>query len=553
MNGIRSKRNERRLERRAAKSARLKRFAVATGLGIGASLMLAAPGGAFIGDYTENGFDEIPVTNLDDSGPGSLRAALAESENRGDVVNVVFESSLSGTIELGSPLQAPGWTLVFGPGADRVTIDANGHGRVFDIGHRVNGDGFVVHDLTLTGGTADKGGAIGGETLSFVSAEGMAFEGNEAELGGAIYADREIHAKDSTFSGNRAEVGGALASPAGILPVNSTFSGNHAEESGGAIAAIAENPPWDPVATTTFVMATNSTFSGNSSGSEGGAISSFAEDGERSEAILFSTTISGNEAEVSGGGLGGDFTYGLLNNTVIEGNSAPASPDVDAGRNEVTFKSLFTFIGDTDGTTFDTQITGSDILDGGDAMLNGLADNGGPTKTMEPAAGSPLIDVGWAAGTEGFDQRGEPRGQDDPAVADFDVTGMGQFWSDRAPLSSDIGAFEKPVPEIAEEEADEFRVLGASVDRRRGTAKVKVSVPAAGRVKLAGAGRLKSPSRKVAKGVHVFRAVPIGRLKKKLNRTGRAKVVVKFNFRAEDGGVSSKRRGLPLAKTRPGK
>ena len=67
-------------------------------------------------------------------------------------------------------------------------------------------------------------------------------------------------------------------------------------------------------------------------------------------------------------------------------------------------------------------------------MLAALADNGGPTRTMEPLAGSDAIDAGVASGAT-TDQRGEARTVDDPGVAN-EATSDG----------TDIGAFETEVP-----------------------------------------------------------------------------------------------------------
>ncbi len=70
---------------------------------------------------------------------------------------------------------------------------------------------------------------------------------------------------------------------------------------------------------------------------------------------------------------------------------------------------------------------------GANPMLAALADNGGPTQTMEPLPGSPAIDAGVASGST-FDQRGMPRTVDDPGVANA-ATSDG----------TDIGAFETEV------------------------------------------------------------------------------------------------------------
>ena len=72
------------------------------------------------------------VTNLNDSGTGSLRAALGEAEP-GDTVQ--FASGLSGTIELDSVLQFSGGDLnLVGNGA--VTIDGQHGDRDLPVRNR---------------------------------------------------------------------------------------------------------------------------------------------------------------------------------------------------------------------------------------------------------------------------------------------------------------------------------------------------------------------------------------------------------------------------------
>jgi hypothetical protein len=71
-------------------------------------------------------------------------------------------------------------------------------------------------------------------------------------------------------------------------------------------------------------------------------------------------------------------------------------------------------------------------------MLAPLANNGGPTETMELLPGSDALDAGVAAGST-FDQRGLPRTVDDPGVT-----------NDGGSDGTDIGAFEAEVPCILE-------------------------------------------------------------------------------------------------------
>ena len=80
-----------------------------------------------------------------------------------------------------------------------------------------------------------------------------------------------------------------------------------------------------------------------------------------------------------------------------------------------------------------TGFTGTGDLVGANPMLAALADNGGPTETMELLPGSDAIDAGVAAGAT-LDQRGMPRTVDDPGVTN-EATSDG----------TDVGAFETEI------------------------------------------------------------------------------------------------------------
>ena len=67
------------------------------------------------------------VTNLNDSGPGSLRAAIAQANSHAGPDTVNFQSGLTGTITLTSgQIQISGPLSIVGPGAGFITIDGNG-------------------------------------------------------------------------------------------------------------------------------------------------------------------------------------------------------------------------------------------------------------------------------------------------------------------------------------------------------------------------------------------------------------------------------------------
>jgi hypothetical protein len=72
----------------------------------------------------------ITITNTNDSGPGSLRQALADA-NDGDTINF----AVTGTIGLTSgEVLVEKSVTISGPGATNLAIDGNAKSRVFYIG-----------------------------------------------------------------------------------------------------------------------------------------------------------------------------------------------------------------------------------------------------------------------------------------------------------------------------------------------------------------------------------------------------------------------------------
>jgi hypothetical protein len=138
-----------------------------------------------------------------------------------------------------------------------------------------------------------------------------------------------------------------------------------------------------------------------------------------------------NAAEGTGGGIRVAFGAATIENTIIAGNTAANGAGANPGAftpapdvaGSVTSNG-HNLIGNATGAT---GFTGTGDLIGANPMLAALADNGGPTQTMMPQAGSQAIDAGVAAGAT-TDQRGKPRTYDDPAVANAatsDATDIG--------------------------------------------------------------------------------------------------------------------------------
>jgi hypothetical protein len=286
------------------------------------------------------------VTNLNDSGPGSLRQLISESAPN-DTINF----SVRGTITLTSgELLINKHLTISGPGAN-VSAGGTPQFRIFDIpiGHfNVTISGLriangIVADLggggifnqssgtltvarcTISGNTASSGGGGGiyndggpvtitNSTISRNAASGHG-GGISNVIGGPVTIT------NSTISGNTASSGGGVDNEFGAVNlVNSTISGNTASSSFGSSSGGGIYNDGGPV------TITNSTISGNTASSGGGI------DNEFGAVNLVNSTISGNTASSNFGGSSGGVGGGILNtgtvnltSSTISGNTASSS------------------------------------------------------------------------------------------------------------------------------------------------------------------------------------------------------------------------------------
>ena len=157
-------------------------------------------------------------------------------------------------------------------GGEVVTLTAAAGETIFES---VSTEIFAFSNLTLTFGTADRGGAMtieGGATVTF---EEMTFGANvsEGDGGGAVYVtgDSTLDITGGMFQGNSAAGddgdGGAILIEGGSLNVdgtefmNNTALGGDSDEGGGAIFAESG----------AVVAVTNAEFDGNAAGGDSGS------------------------------------------------------------------------------------------------------------------------------------------------------------------------------------------------------------------------------------------------------------------------------------------
>ncbi len=344
----------------------------------------------------------IVVTNTDDSGPGSLRDALAAA-NDGDIIAA---TGISGTILLTSgELQITHAITINGPGAGSLSIDGNGTFRVFD--NLISG--VSISGFSITNGSApgDNGGGIfneGGNSATLRLSDCIV-SGNSADFGGGIFnLNGALTVNNCTISGNGAAFsgGGIVSSASGaaatLTITNSTISDNSAtaNDGGGILSGAAGS-----VASIASVIVSNSTLSGNSATGNGGAIANAADVGQFARLTITNSTISDNSATANGGGIynagAAEFQIG---STIL--NAGSSGENIFNGGQAT---SLGYNLSSDDGAGI---LIGTGDQINTDPMLGPLQDNGGPTFTHALLPGSPAIDAGDPsfAPPPFFDQRG---------------------------------------------------------------------------------------------------------------------------------------------------
>ncbi len=377
----------------------------------------------FTGNYASGG--SVNLSNGSSGGSGSGGGAIY---NLGVLmaVNSQFFNNGAGGGGWGSPI--PQYEL-YGPNA--YTTGGNGGnggsgGAIYDVGTA------SFQSCTFGGNTAGNGGWGGyGEsgTGSYASGShgvnpGPGYtggNGGEGGHGGAVFTATGAKFVNCTFFGNTAGAGGP-GGPGGnaYLPNNyyAPYVGGHGGNAGNAGSGTIYCTGTCQIVACTFFN--NSAGSGGSAGNGGNGSTDLSGNG--------GSGGSGGNAGYGGSGgaiygprtSGADFTF---QNVLIAGNSygyagSAGSAGSSSGSNIIgtpgtnglgsvegtgpDLSGFFTSHGHNlvslgDGSAGFTNNVRGDIVGNGsaiDAMVNGLADNGGPVNTCSLQAGSPALDAG---------------------------------------------------------------------------------------------------------------------------------------------------------------
>lgn len=306
-------------------------------------------------------------------------------------------------------LDAAGSLAIIGTGSGSASVQINNGDGLLKVLPASGTVDLVLTGMTLTGAHVD--GVIKAEYSSLYVRD-VVFSQNDGGYGGGIEGfDLAITIRGSNFSNNNSTTqGGAIATggASGFVDIeDTTFADNSASPSGGgAVCVTGSNIP---------LRIATSLFRNNQAAGDGGAIEVLG----GNDADIRNVTFVGNTA-ANGGAIAFESTGSVvLNNVTISGNSAStAGSAFYTTGNALSFAN--TLISGTCAGVSSSPAGSGNIESPGNScalpsgnlvnepaanlMLGALADNGGPTQTMLPSAGSVLVDNG-AAPCEPIDQR----------------------------------------------------------------------------------------------------------------------------------------------------
>ncbi len=371
----------------------------------------------------------IQVTSGNDSGPGTLRHALANADD-GDTIQLFpnFIPGMEVVLTSGQLLVNKSVSIVPVNRSVQVPVRRSPGTPAFRIFHITPGKTVNISGLIITNGLPSNDTAGGGilNDHATLAISRCAVSGNSNS---GIFNDTgTLTINHCTISGNNANTGGG-----GILAGysfgerltamtvtinNSTITGNSAVRGGGGIFVFSGNS----TNRTPTLRIHRCTISANSQtgplGDGGGGIFLFGPG--LFDVLVVNSTLSGNSANSGRGAIGrvANGTVRVVHCTVA-GNSAPSVGGISGcivgntilktgpmGRNVSGGRSLGYNLSDDNGNGVLTA-PGDQINT--HPLLGPLQDNGGPTLTHSPLPGSPAIDRGDPDFTPPpeFDQRGD--------------------------------------------------------------------------------------------------------------------------------------------------
>ncbi len=397
----------------------------------------------------------ITVANCNNSGPGSLRAAVANAAN-GDRIDLAALPCNRIVLTSGA-IEVPQNSLeLVGRASWALTIDGNRNGRVFDHSgtgtlrfRRVSiANGYLTGTEVWGGCIHSRGGVelIGSRLHHCV----LQARGGLAPyaLGGGVYAPRALLSYSSAYANvagvddNGTEGGGGAVSASEVVLHRSQVYGNRAVEGGGVYGgSVTATFSWihgneavdgGGIHVSATLTLDKSTVSTNRAALAGGISADRAD-----RVTIIESTVSDNVARfLSAASLPFASPTSvpnsrIFNSTIAFNREQPVGPYAECtgaieayqlrlessivSRNTCSLGDDNDIYGDP---SFGSQIVGGNNIIGNSDLpvppdtisarprLGPLTDNGGPTPTRKPLADSPALDRGSNPFNHSYDQRG---------------------------------------------------------------------------------------------------------------------------------------------------
>lgn len=295
------------------------------------------------------------VTTVNDSGAGSLRAAIQSANATAGADTITFQAGLSGTITLTSALEVAESLTITGPGSGALTISGNDQvGIFYFIAWGNSPETHSVSGMTLTNGNPigdSYGGAIGSFGCNLTLNDVVVQNSHAGGDGGGLYfngswgtsSGGSLTITSSTFDGNIAyngpipdpgcgsigptggRGGGIFVDDASSVTLDDvTVTNNGALYDGGGIGIIATAAGAATITVTDSVISNNTAaVISNCIVASGGGLY-VAGMQENDTLTIDDSTIANNEAP---GGNAGGLLLGQLDTvnirrTTISGNEA---------------------------------------------------------------------------------------------------------------------------------------------------------------------------------------------------------------------------------------
>ncbi len=374
------------------------------------------------------------VSNLNDSGAGSLRAAIASANaNSGADLNTFGVNGMitltSGQLNISDPL------TILGLGSSKLTVSGNKVGRAFTTTIAPSGANIVLYGMTITEGRAGAPSSaifVNDEALSIdscvVTDNAMVADMTfpfESRPGGAIYvqsATGSLNVQNSTVSGNGAgttsgylpydDGGGiAIAAASKVTISVSTFTYNYDDSGGGIFFGFGGS-----------LIEQNSTFDNNNWSAihfegaigAGGFVVRNSTIAENYGVGIYLNANATIETSVQNSTIARNYNAGIyvLNGKVaLESNIAASNNTELFGFDDITRVGTVTAKNCAIGSPqyFTLTDLGGNLPFNPHLPIGYLHENGGPTQTCALAPGNPCINKGSNPNGLTTDQHGQNR------------------------------------------------------------------------------------------------------------------------------------------------